>query len=53
MESASKEKLYFLIETLRCNEMKASAIHNIMNVAWPEHSFSEQHVRKVVQQFRE
>ena len=52
MESASKEKLYFLIETLRYNEMKASAIHNIMNVAWPEHSFSE-HVRKVVQQFLE
>ena len=53
MERASKENLYFLIETLRRNGMKASAIHNIMNEAWPEDSFSERHVRKLVQEFRD
>ena len=51
--NCSKENMYFFIETLRRVEYKAADIHRVLTQAWPDDSFTEAHVRKLCQQFRE
>ena len=38
----SKDKQYFVIETLRRNEFSATAIQKILKEAWPEECLSEE-----------
>jgi len=51
--NCTKEKMYFLIESLRRNDMNATEIHTITNTAWPNESYSVRHIRKICQEFKE
>lgn len=49
----SKDKIYFLIESMRRVNMTAVSIHNMVNEAWPEQSMSLRHVQRLVKEFRD
>jgi len=51
--NCTKEKMYFLIESLRRADMNATEIHHITSAAWPEESYSVRHIRKLCQEFTE
>lgn len=49
----SKDKIYFLIESLRRCDMKATEIHAIVTRSWPEQSLSLRHIQKLCKEFRD
>lgn len=51
--NCSKEKMYFLIESLRRAGMNATEIHNITAASWPEECYSISHIRKICQEYNE
>jgi len=46
-------KMMFLIESLRRNDMNATAIHNILSTAWPDDSPNLRRIQKIVQELRD
>ena len=48
----TKEKQYFLIESLRRNNMNASEIYEIVSIAWPEECLSVRRIREICQDIR-
>lgn len=49
----SKDKLYFLIESLRRCDFNATEIHGLINRSWPDYCPSVINIRKRCQEFRE
>lgn len=49
----SKDKLYFLVETLRRCNKNATDIHAIMSESWPDECLSVRRIRTLCQEFRE
>ena len=49
----TKDKIYFLIETLRRSDMNATEIHTIINKAWPDQCLSIVTIRRRCQEFRD
>ena len=47
------EHLYFLVESLRRSNMKATEIHNIVENAWPEQCPSLRHIQRLCKEFGE
>ena len=52
MES-SKDKLYYQIETLRRCNYKATAIHEILQQAWPNGCFSVRRIHEIYKELKE
>lgn len=49
----SKDKLYFLIESCRRNDMNASEVHHFISAAWPNECPSLVHTRRIMREFRD
>lgn len=49
----TKDKIYFLIESCRRNDMDASATYQFINKSWPNDCPSLRHIRRLCQEFRE
>ena len=49
----TKEKQYFLIETLRRNGMKGTQIHSIIERAWPGDGLSLRRVQEVLKDYED
>lgn len=47
----TKDRQYFLIESLRRNDMNATEVHNIISRAWPEECLSVVQIRKIMRDF--
>lgn len=47
----TKNEIYFLVETLRRNSMKAVDVYNIIRIAWPEKCLSVVQIRRLMRQF--
>jgi [histone H3]-lysine36 N-dimethyltransferase SETMAR len=48
----TNDKLYFLIESLRRNDMKGTEIHSIIQRAWPEEAMNVRRVQQIMEEFR-
>ena len=48
-----KPKMTFIIETLRRNDMNATAIHNILITAWSDDAPNLRRVQQIVQELRD
>ena len=49
----SKDKLYFLVETLRRNNRKATEIHEVLQNAWPEDYFSVRQIQRLCKEYED
>ena len=49
----TKDRINFLIETLRRNDMKAVDIHAIINLAWPDEAIGLRRVQMILKVFRD
>ena len=49
----NKDKIYFLIETLRRCSYNATQIHNVLFEAWPNECLSLKRIRTISQEFQE
>ena len=48
-----KDKIYYLIETLRRCKYKATAIHEILEQAWPEDCLSLQRIQEICKEIKD
>ena len=49
----SKDKLYFLVETLLRNNRKATKIHEVLQNAWPEDCLSVRQIQRLCKEYEE
>ena len=49
----TKDKLYFLVETLRRNHKKGTEIHEIMQNAWPEDCLSVRQIQRLCKEYED
>ena len=49
----TKDRMYFLIESLRRSGYNATEIRNIIQKSWPDNCLSVSQIRAICQQFRE
>ena len=49
----SKDKLYFLVETLRRNNRKATEIHEVLQNAWPEDCLSVRQIQRLCKEYED
>ena len=48
-----KDKLYFLVETLRRNNRKATEIHEFLQNAWPEDCLSVRQIQRLCKEYED
>lgn len=51
--NCTKETIYFLIESLRRNDMNATEIFNMVHIAWPDECPSVSRIRAICKEFRD